>query len=205
VFNNYFHHFVITTIEEPMIELHEAGLTPVDVAEEVSWSWAPLVTSLVVALGGIGAGWWVYGRKPLSQNQPDPLVRPLGPLHTFLNHKWYWDELYHVLFYRPTVWLSETFAYEWLDKGLIDGTLSLIARTVYGIGRYCKRFEEVVVSGGVDKIKDGFLWAARESRYLQSGKIQEYVLYSGLLAVALVVMMLFVTIYGGLDWLAGLF
>jgi NADH-quinone oxidoreductase subunit L len=205
VFTNYFHHFVLTTIEEPMIELHEEGLTPVDVHEELAWSWAPLVTSLVVALGGIGAGWLVYGRKPLQQGQTDPLVRTLGPLHTFLNRKWYWDELYHVLFYRPTVWFSETFTSEWLDKGIIDGTLSLIARAVYGIGRYCKRFEEVVISGGVDKIKDGFLALARESRYLQSGKIQEYVLYSGLLAVALVVMMLFVSIYGGLDWLAGLF
>ncbi|NJN54731.1 MAG: hypothetical protein HC804_08245 [Anaerolineae bacterium] len=62
-----------------------------------------------------------------------------------------------------------------------------------------------MISGGVDKIKDGFLWIARESRTLQSGRIQEYVLYSGLIAVALAFMMLFVSIYGGLEWLAGLF
>ncbi|HUM69735.1 MAG TPA: hypothetical protein PLK31_12925, partial [Chloroflexota bacterium] len=137
--------------------------------------------------------------------QPDPLIRALGPLHTFLNRKWYWDELYHVIFYRPTVWFSETFASEWVDKGIVDGTLHAIANIIYAIGRYCKRFEEVVISGGVDKIKDGFLYLARESRLLQSGRIQEYVLYSGLIAVALAFMMLFVSIYGGLDWLAGLF
>lgn len=205
VFTNYFHHFVITTIEEPMIELHEAGLTPVDVAEQLEWSWIPLVTSMVVALGGIAVGWAVYGRKPLPAGKPDPLIRTLGPLHTFLNHKWYWDELYHILFYRPTVWFSETFASEWVDKGVIDGTLSLIVRAIYGFGYYCKRFEEIVISGGVDKVKDGALWLSRESRTLQSGKIQEYALYSGLLAVVLVFLMLFVTIYGGLDWLKGLF
>jgi NADH-quinone oxidoreductase subunit L len=202
---NFFHHFVVTTIEEPMIELHEEGLTPVDIEEEIAWSWIPLTTSLVVALGGIGAGWLVYGRKPLAQEQQDPLVRTLGPLHTFLNHKWYWDELYHALFYRPTLWFSETFMNEWTDKGIIDGSLHLIAQTIYAIGRYCKRFEEVVISGGVDKMKDAFFWLSRESRLLQSGKIQEYVLYSGLLAVALVVMLLFVSIYDGLEWLAGLF
>ncbi|GIK58171.1 MAG: NADH-quinone oxidoreductase subunit L [Chloroflexi bacterium] len=202
---NFVHHFVLTTIEEPMIELHEAGLTPIDVHEEITWSWVPLITSLVVALGGIGAGWLVYGRKPLQKEQPDPLIRAFGPLHTFLNRKWYWDELYHVLFYRPTVWFSETFASEWVDKGVVDGTLHAIANIVYAIGRYCKRFEEVVISGGVDKIKDGFLYFARESRLLQSGRIQEYVLYSGLIAVALAFMMLFVSIYGGMEWLRGLF
>ncbi len=202
---NVFHHFVITTIKEPMIELYKEGLTPVNVKEEITWSWIPLATSLVVALGGIGAGVLVYGRNPLKKEQPDPLIRPLGPLHTFLNHKWYWDELYHVIFYRPTAWFAETFVYAWADQGLIDGTLHLTARTIYAVGRYCKQFEEVVISGGVDKIKDAFFWLSRESRLLQSGKIQEYVLYSGLLAVALVIMMLFVSVYGGLERLAGLF
>ncbi|MCP4358617.1 MAG: NADH-quinone oxidoreductase subunit L [Chloroflexi bacterium] len=201
---NQFHHFVITTIEEPMVEIFEEHLTPVDVEEVIEWSWVPLATSLIVALGGIGAGWWIYGRKPLEKDQKDPLIRTLGPLHTFFNNKWYWDELYHVVFYKPTVWFSEVFVYEWVDKGIIDGTLHGVARIVYGIGRYCKRFEEVVISGGVDKLKDGFLYIARESRYLQSGKIQEYVLYSGLIAVALVFMMLFFLNYGGMEWLTGL-
>jgi NADH-quinone oxidoreductase subunit L len=202
---NRFHHFVLTTIEEPMHELFEEGLTGVDVAEEKEWSWFPLAISLAVAVGGIAVGWFIYGRKPLEEGEEDPLIGWLGPLHTFLNRKWYWDELYHVIFYKPTFWFSETFVSVWIDKGIIDGTLHIIARAVYAIGYYCKRFEEVVISGGVDKIKDGFLWGANESRFLQTGKIQEYVLYSGLLAVALVIMVLFFTIYGGLAWLSGLF
>lgn len=202
---NQFHHFVITTIEEPMVELYEEHLTHVDVKEELAWSWIPLATSLVVALGGITVGWLIYGRKPLEKDQQDPLIGTLGPLHTFLNRKWYWDELYHVIFYRPTFWFSETFVSAWIDKGLIDGTLHIIARAIYAFGHYCKRFEEIVISDGLDKVKDGFLWLSNESRFLQSGKIQEYVLYSGLLAVALVIMLLFVTIYGGVDLFTGLF
>lgn len=201
---NFFHHFVITALKEPMVQLYEAGMTPVDIAHEIEWSWIPLITSLVVAMGGIGLGWLIYGRKPLQTNQPDPIVRPLGPLHTFLNRKWYWDELYEVIFYRPTVWFSEVFAYEWADKGIIDGIIHLIARTIYGIGAYAKRIEEIVFGDAVDKIKDFFLIFSRESRYFQSGKIQEYTLYSGLLAVALIIMVLFITVYGLLDKLTGL-
>ena len=140
-----------------MAEIFEEGLTPVDVEEELAWSWIPLATSLVVALGGIAGGWWLYGRKPLEEGEPDPLIRPLGPLYSFLNQKWKWDELYHVVFYKPTFWFSETFVNEWVDQGIIDGTLHIIARAFFAFGRYCKRFEEIVISGGVDKLKDGRL------------------------------------------------
>jgi hypothetical protein len=55
-----------------------------------------------------------------------------------------------------------------------------------------KRFEEIVIRGGVDWIKDQVLDAAREARAIQTGKIQEYVLVSLLItaALALVVMLI---------------
>ncbi|NJN54730.1 MAG: hypothetical protein HC804_08240, partial [Anaerolineae bacterium] len=59
---NKFHHFVITTIEEPMIELYEEGLVKLNVEEEINWSWIPLTTSVG---GGVG-GYWrgVVGLRP---------------------------------------------------------------------------------------------------------------------------------------------
>jgi NADH-quinone oxidoreductase subunit L len=139
--NNFFHHFVGATIYETMAELKELDLVAHKLVT-LPFSGVPLVTSLVVALGGLLFGWWIYGRKPLQENQADPLVRPLGPLHVFLNRKWYWDELYHVLFYRPTIWISERFVYEIMDKGIIDGILHVIAHAFYAFGRTMKRLEE---------------------------------------------------------------
>jgi NADH-quinone oxidoreductase subunit L len=136
----------------------------------------------VAALGGLFIGWWVYGRKPIEGEAPDPLIKPLGPVHGFLRNKWYWDELYTVLFIRPTVYLSETVVYEVMDRGIIDGTLHLIARTTYALGAYFKRFEERVISDGVDAVKDLVLSFAEGGRSLQTGKIQEYVLVSMLIA-----------------------
>jgi NADH-quinone oxidoreductase subunit L len=198
VFTNWFHHFVGAAIEEPIAELYKEHLVAHSL-ETLPWSWWPLTASLVVALGGLFVGWWIYGRKPLKQGQQDPLVNALGPLHTFLNNKWYWDELYQLVFIRPTIFVSEVVVYEWMDKGVIDGTLHLIARSVYALGNYVKTFEQVVVSDGVDWVKDQFLAMTREVRHLQTGKIQEYTLVSLLIAVALAFVIIFMINYGWFD------
>ena len=197
VFYNYFHHFVGATIEEPIAELYEAHLVAHEI-QTLDWSWTPLTISVVVALGGLFLGWWIYGRKPLASKEPDPLIAPLGPLHTFLQNKWYWDELYHTIFIRPVVYFSEVVVYEVVDKGLIDGFLHLVARTFYAFGQYVKRFEEVVISDGVDWIKDRFLEIAQELRQIQTGKIQEYTLVSMLIASTLALVILAIN-YGWLD------
>ena len=189
--HNFFHHFVGSTIHETMNELYQAGLVDVKI-DILPFDFAPLSTSLLVALGGLFLGWWVYGRKPLKSGQQDPLMRPLGPLYTFLNRKWYWDELYQILFIRPTVYFSEVVAYEIIDKGIIDGILHLIARAFFGFGKYVRRFEMAVFGSAVDWVKDQFLAFAKETRQLQTGKIQEYALISTLIACALIIVILLI-------------
>ncbi len=197
---NWFHHTIGATIYETMNELYELHLVN-HALETLPFSWFPLGTSLVVALGGLFLGWWLYGRNPLKKDQRDPLIAPLGPLHVFLQNKWYWDELYQVVFIKPTVYLSEVVVYEFMDKGLIDGFLHLVARTVYAIGDYVKWFEQTVISGGVDWVKDQFLAMTKEFRQLQTGKIQEYTLVSMLIAVALTLVVLAINF----GWLNQLF
>jgi NADH-quinone oxidoreductase subunit L len=190
--NNFFEHFVATSIEETMIELFSLPALEGVVFAIEEFSYVPLIMSLFVAIGGLFLGWWIYGRKALAQGQPDPLVRPLGPLYTFLQNKWWWDELYEKIFINPTKWLARTFVYEWIDRGIIDGTLHLVARAFYRLGYYMKRFEEVVISGGVDWLKDQVLVLAQEFRAIQTGKIQEYVLVSVLIGWALAVVVLII-------------
>ncbi len=197
---NYFHHIVGATVFESLHELREMHLVD-NAIEALPFVITPIGTSIFVALGGLFLGWWIYGRKPLKEGQTDPLVRPLGPLYTFLNRKWYWDELYQAVFINPTIYISEVVVAEYIDKGIIDGTLHLVARVTYRIGYYAKWFEENVISNGVDWLKDGFLSIAEEFRYLQTGRVQEYVLISTLIATALIAVILLIN-YG---WLAGLF
>lgn len=191
VFTNHYHHFVGATVYENLAELYSQGLVPHKI-ETLEFSAVPLLASLVVALGGLAAGYWVYGRAPLKANQDDPLIASLGPLHNFLRNKWYWDELYQAAFIGPAVYLSETVTYEWIDKGVIDGTLHLIARAFYNLGQVFKRVEEFVYGTLVDGAKDAFLNFAREFRAIQTGKIQEYALVSTLIAGALALVVLYI-------------
>ena len=191
IFYNFFHHYAGAEYYHLMEELYERGLVA-HTFETLPWSWVPLIVSLVVALGGLALGWWVYGRRPLETGQPDPMIRTLGPAHGFLNNKWGWDGLYQRLFIAPTTYFSEKIAYELIDQNIIDGILHGIARAFYRTGAAFKRFEEVVISSGVDKIKDGFLSMAKEFRYLQTGKVQEYALISVFIATALAAILLLI-------------
>lgn len=195
VFVNTFKHFVGSTIDEQIAGLYEMDLVAHKI-EALPWSWVPLIVSVTVAVGGLLVGYLVYGRKPLTKDQPDPLIRPLGPLHGFLQNKWYWDELYQAVLIRPVVYFSEVFVFEVMDKGIIDGIIHLVARVTYAIGQGAKAVEEAVFGRAVDWVKDQFLSVTREVRQLQTGKVQEYVLVSGLIAAALAFMIIFLINYG---------
>ena len=198
VFTNHFHHFVGFTVKQTLIDLAEIGISSKTIVT-LPFMITPLVASIVVALGGLGLGYLVYWRNPLEAGQPDPLVRPLGPLHKFLNNKWYWDELYHIVFIKPVVYFSEVIVYEWIDQGLINGTIHLVARFFYAVGAGAKRLEELVFGDGVDWLKDQFLAGIEGMKNLQTGKIQEYALYSGLIGTGLAVLIIFFDNYGWWD------
>ena len=181
IFYNYFHHFIGSTLYEPFTVLYKAHLIPHKIFT-LPFSWIPLIASVVVALGGLGLGWMMYWRKPLEEGQPDPMVKILTPaLHDFLKNKWYWDELYEVVFVKPTIWVSEVLVYEWIDRGFIDGILHGVAKGVYTVANWAKNTESAVFGDGVDWITFKIRDLAKEFRSLQSGKIQEYALLSALI------------------------
>jgi len=131
--------------------------------------------SLIVALGGIFLAWLVYGRKPLQAGQQDPLVRWLGPVHKVLKNKYYFDEFYHLIAVRPTLWLARA-AYRF-DRVVID----FIVNTVGRFGRWIAHFtrtalDEWFIDGAVNGA--GLVATATGSvlRLVQSGQVQQYLL-----------------------------
>jgi NADH-quinone oxidoreductase subunit L len=73
----------------------------------------------VVALGFL-LGWLIYGRKTMEHaTDEDPLCVALGGLFTFLNRKWYIDELYDATIIRFTATCGVFFRL--VDKLVIDG------------------------------------------------------------------------------------
>ncbi|HZU86813.1 MAG TPA: hypothetical protein VFF78_04990, partial [Anaerolineaceae bacterium] len=138
----------------------------------------PLLTSVVVAVGGLTLGWLVY-RGVKKANQWDPLRKALGKGFTVLKNKYYVDEAYDFLFVRPARWLAETFSSRWIDRGLLDGILHGIGNSGLWLGRSLRRFFDVpVVNGTGDAVADGTRSLGGLLKGMQSGRVQQYLLIS---------------------------
>jgi NADH-quinone oxidoreductase subunit L len=161
---NWFHEFVGGTLAEH--------------PEAVEFSWIPLLTSLVVALGGLFVGWLVY--RNVNSPVEDKLQIPV------LKNKWYFDEVYDFLFVKPAYWFSETFVYKWVDKGVIDGILHAFGHVTAFLGTTIRTYIDKLIIN--ELIGDGIArvtqWFGGRLQPLQSGRIQQYMLASlGLLII----------------------
>ncbi len=150
----------------------------------------PLVAGLstVIALLAIGLAWLLYGRKPLIENEPDPLARDLGPVFVGMQNKWWVDELYDFLIVRRYVWLAGflanvidwSFWHNWFHDRVIaqsfrDGTRWL-----------ADSFDLPIIDGASARLADWTRSTAEGLRRLQTGRVRNYGIY---ILAGLVVMM----------------
>jgi NADH-quinone oxidoreductase subunit L len=167
---NWFHEFV--------------GGTLLEHPEAVNFNMIPLVTSLVVALGGLTLGWLVY--RDIRVGEMDPVEKTLGPIHKILKNKYYFDELYDILFIRPAYWLAETFSYKWMDRGVIDGVLHLVARVFYSLGGIFRNYiDKPIVNGSGDFVGNSTKYIGQKIRLIQTGRVQQYMVSALVIVVAI--------------------
>jgi NADH-quinone oxidoreductase subunit L len=162
--------------------MHEfIGGTLIEMPEVVPFNFLPLAVSLIASLGGLSLGWLVYRNQ--TAGAEDPLKLALGPIHTLLKNKYYFDELYDLIFVRPAYWLADTFTNQILDRGIIDGILHFIARVASNVGYVFRNyFDKPVVNGFGDFVGEGIKKAGRTIRVIQTGKVQQYLLMALVLA-----------------------
>jgi len=163
----------------------------VEGGEAQGHSLIPLVTSLVVSLGGLTLGWLVYrGYKTASQQ--DPMEAKLGFFFKIFQNKYWVDEFYEVVFIRPAAWFAEKFSYQFVDLFMIDGALRGIGRLANALGRLFRfGFDLPVVNGAGDGVAGGTKGLGGLMRRMQNGKIQHYM---GL-AVLFIVLITIIVIY----------
>jgi NADH-quinone oxidoreductase subunit L len=158
---NWFHEFV--------------GSTLLEHPEALPFSFVPLLTSIIVSLGGLALGYFVF--RDIRAGAKDPLERPLGKLFIVLRNKYYFDEIYQKVFIGPSIWFSEKFVSIWMDRKVIDGGLHWIAYTTGVIGNFLRNvIDKPIVNGFGDLMgnitkKLGFVL-----RPIQTGKIQQYMI-----------------------------
>ncbi|MFZ5883857.1 MAG: NADH-quinone oxidoreductase subunit L [Chloroflexota bacterium] len=153
---NWFHDFV--------------GHTLAEVPEAPEFSWIPLLTSLVVALGGLALGYFTY--RNVKSVSEDKFQIPL------LKNKYYFDEAYNFLFVKPAYWFAENVVYKFLDKGVIDGILHAFGPFTQGTGSALRNYFDLPVINRA--IGDGSAeityWFGGKLRGIQTGRVQQYLM-----------------------------
>jgi len=153
--------------------IHEfVGGTLAEHPEALAFRWEPLLTSLVVALGGLTLGWIMY--RNVNSAAEDKLQIPL------LKNKYYFDEAYDFLFVKPAYWFAETFVYQWMDKGLIDGILHIFGPATDGIGAFIRnKIDLPVINRFIgDGSADVTYWFGGKLRAIQTGRVQQYLMFA---------------------------
>ncbi len=147
--------------------------------------------STLLALIAILVSWFIYGRKPLTKGQPDPLRKIFGPfafLYTGMEHKWFVDEGYKWLildnYVRISHYLADVidwkFWHDWFHDKVIAGTynwLSTIALNDYADQKGINWFFD-----GWGKVTQ---WLSATGRKVQNGFVRSYAL-SIMLGVVLI-------------------
>ncbi|WKZ47961.1 MAG: NADH-quinone oxidoreductase subunit L [Anaerolineales bacterium] len=160
--------------------LHDfVGGTLAEHPEALEFNVVPLLTSLVVALGGLGLGYLMYR----NVNSPAEDKLQLG----FLKNKYYFDEIYDVVFIKPITWFADKVVYQIMDKGFIDGILHLFGPGTQGIGDGIRNYFDLPVINKFfgDGSANATYFSGEKLRLAQTGRIQQYLMLALILFIAI--------------------
>ena len=135
----------------------------------------PLITSLVVSLGGLFLGGLLY--RSITETDKDPLEWSLSGFYKVLANKYYVDEFYQFVFIRPAEWVSEKIVYQLFDQKIFDGFLHGIGKISIWLGeKFRYWFDLPVINRGGDKLASGTRKIGTNLKVTQSGRIQDYMI-----------------------------
>ncbi len=140
--------------------------------------------AFLIAFGGFVLSTVFYGLRKLD---PEEARRSFAPIHRFLLHKWWFDELYARLFVRPLLWISGRVAA--FDQQGIDRLADSLARAVEALARLDDWIDRVFVDAWVNFLARRTYALGLKLRVIQTGNIRQYVMWLVVATVALFVLM----------------
>jgi len=127
-----FAHWLAPVFEGPESVMglgHEAG------GGSHGLEWILMAVSSLVALGGIGTGYYLWVTKP---GLPDRMAESFAGLYRFVKGKLYVDEFYEHVVLQPYYWLCRFCSR--FDTGGVDGTVNGVATVMETSGHVLKLF-----------------------------------------------------------------
>ncbi len=147
-----------------------------DITEGLHHShWNAMIISLIVAASGIGLAWFMYFKRSISAENT---ARAIKPLYRLSFGKFFIDELYDKIFYKPALKLADTVAYlDWdlYDKYFINGfgRVTTFLSTITGKLDY-DGIDQFAVDG-IGRIANRL---GKALRVIQTGRVQQYILFA---------------------------
>jgi NADH-quinone oxidoreductase subunit L len=102
--------------------------------------------SVAIGLAGIGVAWWIYGAHHATRLR---FTSRLAWARSLFEHKFYFDEAYDWVFYKPAVWTANSWR---------------------------RFFEQPVIEGSIDAVAGGTRRAGGEVSHTQTGLVRSYAL-----------------------------
>ncbi len=93
-------------------------------------AWLGLAVGAAISIAGIALAYYCYVARPGTTAR---LVERFGPVHSFLKNKWYFDEAFDSLIYRPLVGVGR-FANNVFERLVVEGIVAGAVGAVRGAG-----------------------------------------------------------------------
>jgi len=132
------------------------------------------ISAICVAIAGIAGATVVYIWELINAAT---LRRYLNLLYHLTWNKWWFDELYDLLFVRPTHAISRFIA-RTLDRGIIDSILHAFAWIYRGAAQIVSvGGDRWIIDNGVDTFAAKTWDLALSMRSIQTGRVRQYVMF----------------------------
>jgi len=113
----------------------------------------------------------------------EEIRRQFAGVHRFLVNKWWFDELYEIIFIKPTHWISGVISS--FDRLCIDWCLhTLVCLTTAFSSAGEKLADQTIVDGFVNKLASFTYGTGLKLRGAQTGRLRQYVMFIGAGTVA---------------------
>lgn len=146
-----------------------------------------IILSIAIASAGILFAWLVYEKKSISAEK---MADSMGRLYHGSRNKWYFDEIYDVLFVRGLLALTQIA--NRFDYRIVDGIVNGAGTITQGVSKFSGWFDNMFVDGLVNFLANFIGRIGMRIRKIQTGNIQTYLVLSvcGFLIIAIILLII---------------
>jgi proton-translocating NADH-quinone oxidoreductase chain L len=141
------------------------------------------IVAFSTALAGFLLATMFYGWRKAD---PAEVKEQFAPIYRFLVKKWWFDELYDVVFVKPVHLISNLAS--WFDKNVLDWIVDHLAKWTVVVAKIDDLIDRLVIDGLVNLLARCTYSIGDSLRSVQTGQLRQYVVFIVISTVTLFVL-----------------